>query len=96
MSSRSASAHRLTRSVVASGVAERVVEAFEVIEVRHDHADLCVLPLGAAQLVLERLFHVTAVEQTRERIADGADAQGLVQAKVRDGEGDLIGDGFGE
>ena len=81
---------------VARLVAEGVVEVLEPVDVEEDQRQRPVLALRAAQLPIERLLHVPAVEQPGQRVADRLAAQGLPEPDVRQGERELLGHRHGE
>src|SRR5204863_3037800 len=62
-------ARQLPQYEIARFVAERVVEALEVVDVEHDRGERPAVALRAAQLQAEPLLHVMAVVQAGELVA---------------------------
>ena len=77
-------------------MAVAVIEVVEVVDVDLYHADLLVLPLGMAYLAAERLLHIPAVEQVRQRVPDRHVAELLMESKAGDCHGQPLGDRHGE
>ena len=82
----------LDEQLVAGGVAERVVDRLEVVEVEHADGDEVALAGGAVQGVLDAVVEERAVRQLGERVVEGAVAQlglgGLALGDVAAGEDD--------
>ena len=71
--------------LVAGGVAERVVDRLEVVEVEHDRRALRPVALDVGDVALELALERAAVEQPGERVVVGHVAQlGLVAAALGD------------
>jgi hypothetical protein len=79
--------------LVAGGMAEGVVVALEVINVEHHDRQSAAAAEGTVDFAFERFLHVSAVEESGERVAGGLKPEGLMQVKVGNGEGDVFGDG---
>ena len=78
---------------IAAGMAVQVVERLEVVQVEHHHAHRQAATLAAGQFAHQRLFQIAAVEQAGERVADGLDAQAILQGKIVQGHRQLLGHG---
>ena len=81
---------------IAGVVPAGVVERLEVIDVQHDDADGAPAARGAGELEVERLLHVAAVEEPRERVQDGLASQGVAQPQVGERQRDALSHGHRE
>src|SRR5258708_24577735 len=75
---------------VAGIMAEGIVEALEMVEVQHQHAESCPISFAARHLPVERLFEKTPVVQSGQRIPDRLLAKILPQADIAQRQCDLL------
>ncbi len=78
---------------IARFVTKGVVELLETIDVDHQDRHRLRISGGAQQFPVQRLLHVTTVEQASQGIADGLVFQSLAQRKVGEGQRHLLGHG---
>ena len=69
---------RLVQDHVARGVAVRVVDGLEAVQVHHGHGDGLARARAALELVVQQLVHVAVVEQLRQAVGDGQLLEPLV------------------
>src|SRR5882724_12337441 len=67
---------------VAGLVAVGIVEAFEVIDIQQNRAEVLARASGTAQLAFERLLHEPAVEESGKGIANGENAQSFAKLEI--------------
>ena len=79
--------------LVAGGVAERVVDRLEAVEVEHEDRDVDALALPAGQRVGEPVERERAVGQAGERVVQRGVARDLLLAVALDGDDDQRRDG---
>ena len=65
-------------------MAERVVDALEVVDVEHHEADVGAEAAASLDLGVERVVEVIAVVEAGELVGDGLQAHRLVQVHVLD------------
>jgi len=80
---------------IAGLVAKRIVEPFEVIDVKHEKRQGLIVSDRASQLPLQRLFHVATVEKPGQGITKRLAAKHLTKSQIRQGQRDPFADGGG-
>ena len=78
--------------LVAGGVAGRVVDQLEAVEIEHEDRHVDALAPAAPHRVAEPVERERAVRQVRERVMEGGVARRLLLAVTLDGDGDQRGD----
>ena len=74
--------------LVAGGVAERVVDELEAVDVEHEDRDVDALALPAGQRLREPVERERAVRQARERVVQRGVPRHLLPAVALDGDDD--------
>src|SRR4029079_19369271 len=75
---------------IAGLMAERVIEAFEMIDVQHQHGEHCALALAARHFPRQRFLEEATVVESCQGIADGLLAQVFPQPDIAESQTDLI------
>src|ERR1039458_2294029 len=73
-------------------MAEVVVLAFGVVEIKHHDGEGTVFAASGVEFALEELLHVAAVVKAGEWVADGLRAESFPEVKVSNCDRDLFGD----
>ena len=84
------------QGLVAGGVSEIIVVAFEVVEIEHHDGEGTAFPARGVEFAIEELLHVTTVVEAGERVADSLQAERFTEVEVGNRDRDLFAGGGGE